>query len=92
VVIASLARAGTPIGVLLLRTLRAQGVPAVHYSISIIRDRGIDRVARTISLRATILPMWSSSMDGPARARSPASFAAALPKAISASPHSSRAR
>ncbi|HEX8442018.1 MAG TPA: cysteine protease StiP domain-containing protein [Allosphingosinicella sp.] len=45
VVIASLARAGTPIGVLLLRTLRAGGCPAVHYSVSIIRDRGIDRNA-----------------------------------------------
>lgn len=44
-VIASLARAGTPIGVLLVRMLRALGVPAVHYSISIIRDRGIDREA-----------------------------------------------
>ena len=45
VVIASLARAGTPIGVLLLRTLRAHGVTAAHYAISIIRDRGIDRAA-----------------------------------------------
>lgn len=45
VVIASLARAGTPIGVLLLRSLRAHGHAATHYSISIIRDRGIDRTA-----------------------------------------------
>lgn len=45
VVLVSLARAGTPIGVLLARTLRARGHRAVHYSISIIRDRGIDRVA-----------------------------------------------
>ncbi|WP_230769243.1 cysteine protease StiP family protein [Sphingomonas sp. Leaf4] len=45
VVLVSLARAGTPIGVLLARTLRAHGHPAVHYSVSIIRDRGIDRVA-----------------------------------------------
>ncbi|HEX8554584.1 MAG TPA: cysteine protease StiP domain-containing protein, partial [Sphingomonas sp.] len=42
VVIASLARAGTPIGVLLRRWLTANGVDATHYSISIIRDRGID--------------------------------------------------
>jgi len=42
VVIVSLARAGTPIGVLLARTLRAWGHRASHYSISIIRDRGID--------------------------------------------------
>ncbi len=45
VVIASLARAGTPIGVLLTRTLRAAGHRADHYSISIVRDRGIDRNA-----------------------------------------------
>ena len=42
VVIVSLARAGTPIGVLLARTLRAHGTAAAHYSVSIIRDRGID--------------------------------------------------
>jgi hypothetical protein len=42
VVIASLARAGTPIGVLLRRALARLGMPAHHYSISIIRDRGID--------------------------------------------------
>ena len=45
VVILSLARAGTPIGVLLTRTLRTCGHSAHHYSISIIRDRGIDDVA-----------------------------------------------
>jgi hypothetical protein len=45
IVIVSLARAGTPIGVLLVRTLRASGHLADHYSISIIRDRGIDRNA-----------------------------------------------
>ncbi|MDF0487218.1 tellurite-like stress resistance cysteine protease StiP [Sphingomonas sp. H39-1-10] len=45
VVIVSLARAGTPIGVLLARTLRAWGHRASHYSVSIIRDRGIDRNA-----------------------------------------------
>jgi hypothetical protein len=42
VVIASLARAGTPVGVLLRRALLRLGVEARHYSISIIRDRGID--------------------------------------------------
>jgi hypothetical protein len=42
VVIASLARAGTPIGVLLRRALERMGVAAPHYSLSIIRDRGID--------------------------------------------------
>lgn len=45
IVIVSLARAGTPIGILLARTLRAWGHVATHYSISIIRDRGIDHVA-----------------------------------------------
>lgn len=40
----SIARAGTPIGVLLTRLLRARLGPARvrHYSISVIRDRGID--------------------------------------------------
>ncbi|SEJ12193.1 PELOTA RNA binding domain-containing protein [Sphingobium sp. AP50] len=45
IILVSLARAGTPIGVLLARTLRAWGHRASHYSISIIRDRGIDPVA-----------------------------------------------
>ena len=44
-VIASLARAGTPIGVLLRRALVRMDVPAHHYSLSIIRDRGIDMEA-----------------------------------------------
>ncbi len=43
--IISLARAGTPIGVLLRRALAGHGIDVVHYSISIIRGRGIDRVA-----------------------------------------------
>lgn len=45
IVIASLARAGTPIGILLVRALRGLGLRAHHYSISIIRDRGIDLAA-----------------------------------------------
>lgn len=44
-VVISLARAGTPIGVLLKRALARIGVQARHYSISIIRDRGIDENA-----------------------------------------------
>lgn len=44
-VFVSLARAGTPIGVLLRRAAELQGRRAVHYSLSIIRDRGIDEVA-----------------------------------------------
>lgn len=43
--IISLARAGTPIGVLLRRELAARGADVAHYSVSIIRGRGIDRVA-----------------------------------------------
>ena len=43
VVIVSLARAGTPIGVLLTRALRQHyGRKVKHYSISIIRDKGVD--------------------------------------------------
>ncbi|MDQ7017022.1 MAG: cysteine protease StiP family protein [Gammaproteobacteria bacterium] len=42
----SLARAGTPIGVLLQRTLQQHlKINSVHYSISIIRDKGLDYVA-----------------------------------------------
>lgn len=45
VVLVSLVRAGTPIGILLRRALVRMGVKTTHYSISIIRDRGIDRAA-----------------------------------------------
>ncbi|MBM7808549.1 hypothetical protein JOD57_004386 [Geodermatophilus bullaregiensis] len=45
-VLVSLARAGTPIGVLLRRWYRAsRGADVPHYTISIIRGRGIDEVA-----------------------------------------------
>ena len=45
-VLVSLARAGTPIGILMKRWLRRRhGVDPAHYSISIIRGRGIDRNA-----------------------------------------------
>lgn len=45
-VIVSLARAGTPIGVLIVRYLRKKyGSGFVHYSISIIRGKGIDENA-----------------------------------------------
>ena len=43
ITLVSLARAGTPFGVLLKRALSEFfGVTAAHYSVSIIRDRGID--------------------------------------------------
>lgn len=46
VVIVSLARAGTPVGVLIKRYLkRRYGISAAHYSVSIIRGRGIDKAA-----------------------------------------------
>lgn len=46
VVLVSLARAGTPIGVLIKRYLkRVHGISLAHYSVSIIRGRGIDKAA-----------------------------------------------
>lgn len=46
VALVSLARAGTPVGVLIKRCIkRLFGVDAAHYSISIVRGRGIDRNA-----------------------------------------------
>ena len=46
VVLASLARAGTPIGILIRRWARQfHGVQLPHYAISIVRGRGIDRLA-----------------------------------------------
>ncbi|MCB1064789.1 MAG: hypothetical protein KDN20_17950 [Verrucomicrobiae bacterium] len=42
--IVSIARAGTPVGILLLRTIRllCPGLAVRHYSVSVIRDRGLD--------------------------------------------------
>jgi hypothetical protein len=46
VVLVSLARAGTPVGVLLRRWAAARhGLQLPHYAVSIVRGRGIDRVA-----------------------------------------------
>ncbi|GAA2554247.1 cysteine protease StiP family protein [Pseudonocardia hydrocarbonoxydans] len=46
VVLASLARAGTPVGILLRRWAAARhGLELPHYAVSIVRGRGIDRVA-----------------------------------------------
>ncbi|AYF79276.1 hypothetical protein D7D52_21965 [Nocardia yunnanensis] len=45
VVLVSLARAGTPVGVLMRRWLRTRGIDAPHYAVSIVRDRGIDAAA-----------------------------------------------
>lgn len=53
VVVVSLARAGTPIGVLVRRWLAARhGQAGTHYSISIIRDRGLDANAVAAICRA----------------------------------------
>ncbi|MCB1822466.1 MAG: hypothetical protein KDI73_12940, partial [Candidatus Competibacteraceae bacterium] len=53
ITLVSLARAGTPIGALLARALRKLGrSDARHYSISIIRDRGIDENALKFILRS----------------------------------------
>ena len=46
IVLASLARAGTPVGILLRRwAQRFHGLDLPHYAVSIVRGRGIDRVA-----------------------------------------------
>ncbi|QOY94894.1 cysteine protease StiP family protein [Massilia sp. UMI-21] len=46
IAVVSLARAGTPVGVVVTRLLRdVFGRRATHYSVSIVRDRGIDRAA-----------------------------------------------
>jgi hypothetical protein len=46
VVLVSLARAGTPVGALLRRWVRhAHGLDLPHYAVSIVRGRGIDRLA-----------------------------------------------
>ncbi len=45
VILASLVRAGVPLGVMLQQALSAMGHTSTHYGISIIRDRGIDSCA-----------------------------------------------
>lgn len=52
IVLVSLARAGTPVGVLLKRYLKyAHNVSVPHYTISIIRGKGIDQAALRTILR-----------------------------------------
>ena len=41
-VLVSLARAGTPVGVLLRRALLLDGIDAPHFTVSIVRERGLD--------------------------------------------------
>ncbi|WP_169815420.1 phosphoribosyltransferase [Nocardia yamanashiensis] len=45
IVLVSLARAGTPVGILMRRWLATRGLDVPHYAVSIVRDRGIDPVA-----------------------------------------------
>ncbi|MET0318438.1 MAG: cysteine protease StiP domain-containing protein, partial [Rhodococcus fascians] len=46
IVLASLARAGTPVGILMRRWAHEMhGIEIPHYAVSIVRDRGIDSVA-----------------------------------------------
>lgn len=60
----SLARAGTPIGVILRRVLLLMGREVKHYSISIIRDRGIDTAALDYVLKAGHPPESITFIDG----------------------------
>ncbi|WP_442893557.1 cysteine protease StiP family protein [Bacillus sp. 2205SS5-2] len=58
-VLISLARAGTPIGVLIKRYLQQiHAVELPHYSISIIRDRGIDQNALQYILKRHPMDQW----------------------------------
>ena len=61
----SLARAGTPVGVVVARLLRERfGCDAVHYSVSIVRDRGIDAAALRHILAQGYLPDEIVFVDG----------------------------
>lgn len=52
IVLVSLARAGTPIGILIKRYIKFKyNISVPHYSISIIRDKGIDKNALTYILK-----------------------------------------
>lgn len=42
IVLVSLARAGTPVGILMRRWAQRHGLDLPHYAVSIVRDRGID--------------------------------------------------
>ena len=64
ITLVSLARAGTPIGVILRRTLTIMGRDVKHYSISIIRDRGIDTVALDYILKCGCSPESIIFIDG----------------------------
>jgi hypothetical protein len=63
-VLVSLARAGTPIGILMRRwAARLHGLHLPHYAVSIVRGRGIDRVALAY-LAANHIPSDVVFVDG----------------------------
>jgi hypothetical protein len=64
ITLVSLARAGTPVGVVLKHLLHAQGREVTHYSVSIIRDRGIDQVALEHILAQGHRPESIAFIDG----------------------------
>jgi hypothetical protein len=65
IALVSLARAGTPVGVVVTRLLaEVFGRQATHYSVSIIRDRGIDRAALGHILAAGHAPESIVFVDG----------------------------
>ncbi len=65
ITIVSLARAGTPVGVLLQRALRdLLHRQSIHFSISIIRDRGIDEAALDYILQQHHTPESIVFVDG----------------------------
>ena len=65
ITVVSLARAGTPVGVVVNRLLRdAFKREAVHYSVSIVRDRGIDQAALRHILASGHAPESIVFVDG----------------------------
>lgn len=63
-VLVSLARAGTPFGVMVRRVLAQVGVDAPHYTVSIVRDRGLDMTAMDIILQDGHAPEDIVFIDG----------------------------
>ncbi len=66
IVLASLVRAGVPLGVMLQRALTMIGKKSHHYGISIIRDRGIDELALKVmeSRHGTSGIVWVDGWTG----------------------------
>lgn len=56
ITLCSLVRAGVPYGVMLRRELVRLGVDVTHYGISIIRDKGLDKVAMDYILERHVKP------------------------------------